>query len=398
MAFGAITTLYFPVAANAGSSQWGTDVRKLLDTADAGTDQTTLTNHGTGGSVVRTCDPYTTLNTDSDQTLFGWAVTPSDMNSVTGALRQYAAGNHTCTFRFSQTAAAGASVTVNMYVYRVGNAAGGRVRTLLGSGNVTFNTDASGVVSTRAITAALGAITFGDDETIQYSFEVTAPGVAITGRNCRFITGTQGGVAIRVDTPVLGTLQTVAPGGVDSRATVGAPTVVPGPVTVAPGGINSTALLGAPTLVLGQVVVSPAGIDSRAAVGAPTLIPGPVVVEPDGIDASATVGEPVVLLLQIIAPAGVNSSASVGTPTIATQPTVTGTVFNHETGAPVGAGVTVKLFDDNDLLIDTTVTDASGAYLFYRPFGDTDLYWTLAYYDVLGVQYEGVSNRGCPAT
>jgi hypothetical protein len=393
MVFGAITTLYLPTAANAGASQWGTDVRKVLDTADAGTDQTTLTNHGTGGSVVRTCDPYTTLNTDSDQTLFGWAVNPTDMGSTTAAPRHYAAGNHSCTFRFSQTAAAGASITVTMFVYQVGNAAGGRVRTLLGSGNVTFNSDASGTVSTRVVTAALGAILFGDDETIQYSFEITAPGVAITGRNCRLITGTQGGVAIRVDTPVLGTKQFLTTTGFDTPVTFGTTGLRQ---TVTPAGFDPAVSFGTPTLVQTQDV-TPAGFDIAVAFGTPTLIQQQFL-DVDGFDVPVTFGTPTLIQDNVLTVSGFDLGISFGTPTLAGQPTITGTVFNHETGNPVGAGVVVKLFDDNDLLIDSTVTDAGGSYLFFRPFGDTDLYWTLAYYDVLGVQFHGVSDRSCPAT
>lgn len=109
-------------------------------------------------------------------------------------------------------------------------------------------------------------------------------------------------------------------------------------------------------------------------------------------------GTPNLLLNLVVEPAGFDALIEFGTPTLLLQPVVAGTVFNHETGDPVGAGIEVKLFDDNDVLIAITTTDAFGGFTFVRPMGDTDLYWTLANYEILGVQYHGVSDRGCPAT
>lgn len=211
MAFGNISTLYLPTAANAGSSQWGTDVRKLLDAADAGSDATTKTNHGTGAAVVRTADPYTTTAADLDQTLYGWAVTPSDMNSVANARRKLAAGNHVGTIRVGHTAATAKNANIAMYVYRVGNAAGGRVRTQLGTAN-------SGTISipglagevTFTITVALSEIVLEPDETLQYSFEVGAAGTAISGDIITIFTGTQSSVVGRIDIPTLTTTHDVS--------------------------------------------------------------------------------------------------------------------------------------------------------------------------------------------
>lgn len=208
MAFGNISTLYFPIAGSAGSSLWGTDVRKLLDSPDATADSSTLNQHGTGGATTRTFDPYSTSAADADQTLFGWAVAPTDMNSIAGARRYYPAGDHVVTARMAQSAAAAAVVTVTVFVYRVGNAAGGRVRTLLGSASATPTLGALNAVSTVTITVALSQIIFEADETIQYSVETNVAGAAITGRNVQFRTGTDGGVAVRVDTPLLGTFHT----------------------------------------------------------------------------------------------------------------------------------------------------------------------------------------------
>lgn len=191
---------------------------------------------------------------------------------------------------------------------------------------------------------------------------------------------------------------TVSPSGVDSSATLGTPTVTPGPVTVSPSGIDSSAAVGTPTVVPGSVTVSPGGIDSTVLLGAPSVTPGAVTIEPAGIDSSAELGTPTVTAGGFtVTPPGIDSSALLGTPSILLQPVVAGIVRDHETGTPVGAGVVVKLFDDNDLLVDTAVTASDGSYIFYRPIGDTDLYWTLATYTVSGVQYHGVSDRGCPA-
>lgn len=207
MAFGAISTLYLPTAANAGASQWGTDVRKLLDSADAGSDATTTTSHGTSGAATtRTNDPYTATTADLDQSLYGWAVTPSDMNSVSGAKRFYPAGDHTATIRMGHNAVVGGASTLFMYVYRVASAAGSRTRTLLGSGSAAFTLPAGGGEVTAVVTTTLPEVVFEPDETIQYSFETESSTVVITGRVVKFFTGTQTSVACRIDTPPLKTL------------------------------------------------------------------------------------------------------------------------------------------------------------------------------------------------
>jgi hypothetical protein len=207
MAFGNISTLYFPIAASAGASQWGTDVRKMLASADASVDGTSRAIFGTGGAAVtRTIDPYNDSSADSDQTLFGWAVTPTDMNSVSGARRFYPAGNHTLTARLSQGGVSATNVTMTLFIYRVGPSPT-RTRTLLGSNSSVTSIAALSAVTTATVTVALPQVIFEADETLQYSVELNCTGVAITGRTGVFRTGTEGGVAIRVDTPVLGTLQ-----------------------------------------------------------------------------------------------------------------------------------------------------------------------------------------------
>jgi hypothetical protein len=186
--------------------------------------------------------------------------------------------------------------------------------------------------------------------------------------------------------------QTVAPAGFDIDVEFGVPTLVQEQV-VAPDGFDLTVQFGVPTL-LQELIVAPTGFDIDVEFGTPTLSQK---VAPTGFDLTVEFGTPSLAFKQVVAVTGFDMDVQFGTPTVSVQPIVTGTVFNHETGVHVGAGVVVKLFDDSDVLVDTTTTDAAGVFSFARPFGDTGLYWTLATYDVLGVQYHGVSDRGCPA-
>lgn len=240
-----ITALYLPVSASAGSSLWGTDVRKLLDAPNGTADSTTITDHSTGGQVVRTDDPYSTSTADSDQTLFGWAIDPSNMGSVAGALRFYPAGNHTATIRFGHNGAASGAATLFMYVYRVAPGPG-RARTLLGSNSAAFTLPALSAEVTATVTVALPEVIFAADETIQYSFEVQAPGIAITGRTVTMFTGTQSGVASRLDTPKLGVLADTAGSSAGSASAPGisgkvlALTGASSGVATAPGRMGAT--------------------------------------------------------------------------------------------------------------------------------------------------------------
>lgn len=207
MAFGNVSTFYFPALANAGSSQWGSDVRKLLDSPDASADSSTTQSHGTGGDTRRTIDPYTGgtsgNNTESE---YGWAVTPADMNSVSGALRYIPAGDHVATIRMAHSAALGdTSAQLHMFVYRVGPSPG-FARTLLGSSDNNISLPGGGSPATVTATVALPEIVLEEGETLQYSFEVTASGQALSGATSTFYTGTQGGVAVRIDHPGLGVL------------------------------------------------------------------------------------------------------------------------------------------------------------------------------------------------
>lgn len=203
MAFGNISTFYIPTAANAGASQWGSDVRKLLSAADAGSDATSKTDHSTGGAVNRTVDPYSTSTTDTTEANFGWAINPTDMNSISGARRFFPAGNHVVTVRMGHNGTTADTGTLFMYAYRVGDAAGGRVRTLLGSASASVALPALSGEVTASVTLALAEVVFGIDETIQYSFEFTATGIIAVGRIATFYCGTQTAVATRLDTPIL---------------------------------------------------------------------------------------------------------------------------------------------------------------------------------------------------
>lgn len=203
MAFGNISTIYITTAANAGTSQWGSDVRKFLDSADAASDNTTTTNHGTGGAVLRTYDPYTAATADLTQADYGWAITPTDMGSVSGALRFYPAGNHTATIRMNSNYLLQTNGTMTMYVYRVGNAAGGRARTLLGSNSATVTFPAASGAVTAVVTVALAEVIFEADETIQYSFEMSTAGQVTPAVLTRMLLGTTTGVESRIDTPTL---------------------------------------------------------------------------------------------------------------------------------------------------------------------------------------------------
>lgn len=392
MAFGAISTVFFPVAANAGASMWGTDVRKFITPADAGNDASCKFAMGTSTSAhTVTADPYTSQGADLTEANYGWAIDTADMNSVSGAQRFMAAGNHVGTLRLQSTTNTNPTGTLTMFVYRVGDAAGGRVRTLLGSATITGQTFDT-TIRTYTITVALSQIVFGVDETIQYSFELNGQGVAITGKNNSFYTGTIGGTPAKVDFPTLGILRTVT--GFDPAVTFGTPTLTQ-TTNLAVTGFDVPVSFGTPTVTPDQSV-TPSGFDVAVSFGSPVVVPD-LLVSPTGFDVPVLFGSPTVVLDNVLAVTGFDVGVGFGAASVGLQPVVSGTVFNHETGDPVGAGITVKLFDDNDVLVDSTVTDAGGGFTFYRPFGDSDLYWTYAEYEISGVQFHGTSDRGCPA-
>lgn len=195
-------------------------------------------------------------------------------------------------------------------------------------------------------------------------------------------------VAVSFGTPTL--KQFVSPSGFSPAVQFGTPSLLR---EITPTGFDVAVTFGSPTLVQDQLV-DPTGFDVAVEFGAPNLS---LALNPDGFDLLVQFGTPTLVLDNVLTVTGFDLTIQFGTPTLVLQPVVAGTVYNHETGNPAGAGVEVKLFDDTDTLIATTTTDAGGGFIFYRPIGDTDLYWTLASYEVLGVQYHGVSDRGCAA-
>lgn len=205
MAFGSISTLYIPTAALAGASQWGTNVVKLLDVADTGLDVTTTTSHGTGAAVTRTYSPYATMSTDATEADYGWAVTPSDMNSVSGARRFMAAGDHVLTCRMNSNSTLQTTGTMTMYVYRVASAASSRTRTLIASGSASVIFPAASGLVTATVTVTCPEIIFEADETIQYSFEMNITGQTSPARVTRMRVGTNT-VASSIAIPTLKTL------------------------------------------------------------------------------------------------------------------------------------------------------------------------------------------------
>lgn len=207
MAFGNIATFYFPTAANAGASQWGSDVRKMLDSADAASDATTVTSHGTGtGQTRRTFDPYTTSTADLTEADYGWAPTPADMNSVVGALRYVRAGDHVLTLRTLSSSVTGSgSLPIFAFIYRVA-ASPAFTRTLIDSVQVSVTSPGASPGTVTITVPGVPEIALAAGETIQYSIERIASGVAIIGHTITWYMGTQGGVAIRVDFPGLATV------------------------------------------------------------------------------------------------------------------------------------------------------------------------------------------------
>lgn len=198
--------------------------------------------------------------------------------------------------------------------------------------------------------------------------------------------------AVAFGTPTLIQDQFVTTTGFTPTVTFGTPSLLR---EVTPTGFTPTVTFGTPT-VIPDVTLPVTGFAAAVVFGTPTVIPDQSLTV-TGFVLVTQFGDPNVIVDNFLTVDGFTPTVGFGAVSVATQPVVAGTVFNHETGSPVGAGITVKLFDDNDLLVDSTVTDGGGGFIFYRPIGDTDLYWTLAEYEIMGVQYHGVSDRGCPA-
>lgn len=184
MPYGNITALFLNGPANAPLVGWGTNVRKLSLASDAVANTSTTTNHGTGGSVPVTVNPFGAATASGAQADFGFAVLPVDMGGAVGARRFYVAGNHTLSCGGAcNSIVTAADTTVVLKAYRVGPGPG-FARVLLGSATSPgYNFGA--VVNTymaMSVTLALPEVLLEAGETIQYSLDVVSVGTALTGR------------------------------------------------------------------------------------------------------------------------------------------------------------------------------------------------------------------------
>lgn len=154
---------------------------------------------------------------------------------------------------------------------------------------------------------------------------------------------------------------------------------------VAPSGFTPSVVFGSPTL-LGEI--NPSGFTVPVLFGTPSL---GQTVDVDGFAVPVLFGSPTVILDNVLAVTGFAPAIVFGSPDVDRQPFVTATVYDHETGNPVGAGATVQLFDENGTLLDTTTTDANGDYMFFLPFGFTDNVFTVVRTTIGLIDYQGVS-------
>lgn len=449
MPFGTVSTLYFPVAGSAGSSMWGTDVRKLNTSADAGVDTTSQVQYGTNTALqTRTVDPYSTVTADLDQTLYGWAVAPADMGSTADFIRYYPAGNHVLTGRVTQTSLSAADITVNLYIYRVGPSPT-RTRTLLGNGSATVNAGALSTPVTVTVTVALGSVTFAADETIQYSVECQSTGVAITGKNGEFRTGTDSGVAIRMDTPPLKTISATvgtaadpvgsASGVLSARASMagtasgtstasGVPTGITGFAGSAAGTSAAAGVLGGRAGMTGSAggsstasavfagfaglvgsapsVGSAAGfltalaslvgsaVGTSTASGVPSSVAGTVGDAEGFSDAEGVTGA----VVGTVGTVDIGGGCPVDWPFNDGLRSIAGTVLFHEPpneGDPVSGATVVLVRDSDGFRVATTTTDAFGLYDFPRDTTDPYTYRVEVMWEDAGVKQQGLSEGQC---
>ena len=382
MAFGNITTLYLPTDANSGSSQWGTDVRKMLDTADTSGGSESGTNHGTGGATQRTFDPYSTTSADLDQTLYGWAVTPSDMNSVAGARRFYPGGDHTVTARFRHSGATAQTGTLYMYVYRVGPSPS-RTRTLLGSNTGSVALPALAGTVSGSCTVALPEVIFEPDETIQYSFEFNVSGIIVTGETVFMNAGTFSGITSRIETPKLGVLADTTGSASGSGTADGVSGLVLGTEGTATGTGSASGSMSSTASTTG----SASGTSTVDGLGSSVA----------GTTGTASgTGTAAGLASIVLGTVGTVNIGGGGAdwPVVSPTKVVEGAVMHHETGLPV-VGATVRLIRDSDgLLCQSDTSGVAGAYSFPRDTSDPYTYHVSADYDDSGTPIQGLTTRG----
>jgi hypothetical protein len=176
--------------------------------------------------------------------------------------------------------------------------------------------------------------------------------------------------AVAFGTPTLVQDQFVTPSGFALQVDFGTPTLHQ---EVSPDGFAPTVVFGTPSL--GQNV-EPDGFEVTIDFGTPDLA---TVVQPDGFTPTIEFGVPTVTVDGVLPVEGFELDVVFGSPTVVRQPFVAGTVYRHDCdGEPLGAGVTVQLFDETGLLVDTTVTEPDGSYLFHVPFDTPVGYFTVA--------------------
>lgn len=223
----------------------------------------------------------------------------------------------------------------------------------------------------------------------------------------QFVTPSGFAPAVSFGTPTLVPDQFVSPVGFDLAVAFGTPTIVPPATELDVAGFDLSTVFGNPGL---RQAVDPDGFDLPVLFGTPTLVPD-LLVQPDGFDVDVLFGTPALrrsleldgfdLTVQFGTPSIINGTvlpvtgfdltAVFGSPVLETQPFVTATVYNHETGQPVGAGATVQLFDAAGNLLGTTTTGPDGTYTFHLPFGFTDQVFTVVRVEIDGTEYQGVS-------
>lgn len=195
--------------------------------------------------------------------------------------------------------------------------------------------------------------------------------LALKGPPDQSVAATGFDVAVTFGTPTLTQDQFVNPAGFAPAVEFGTPALSQG---VQASGFDMAVQFGTPSLAPDQIVTVD-GFDLAVQFGSPNVR---LSVEPDGFDLPIEFGSPGVYPDNVVHPDGFDLALLFGSPTVVRTPTVAGTVYDHETGLAVGAGVLVELFDENNTLIDTTTTDGSGAYLFSVPIGTTLEYFTVA--------------------
>jgi hypothetical protein len=384
VAFGNITLLYIPVAASAGASMWGTDVRKLLDAPGGAADGTSTTVHGTGGATNRTVDPYTASGSDFDQSLYGWAIAPSDMNSVSGARRFYPAGTYGVGLRYGHNGATAATGTLRLYVYRVGPSPS-FTRTLLGSASNSVSLPVlAGEVTATCTTGTLAEVIFEPGETIQFSFEFEVAGIPISGRTATFYTGTQSGVVAQIATPKLGVLADTTGTASGSGAADGVTGKVLGTTGSATGLGDATGAMSS----TGAMTGSASG--SCTVTGLGSSVAGTVGTA-SGVGTATGLAS---IVLGTVGTVDIGGGGPADWPVTSPTKTISGTVLHHETGVAV-SGATVRLIRDSDgLLCQSSTSDSDGSYSFDRDTDDPYTYHVSADYDDSGTPVQGLTPRG----